>query len=141
MENINEHSNYILCYTRKNKEDIIYSKKLAYSMHIAYSSDGIKFQELNHNSGVLFAKATENHNGLLTAKSLKKPYLFNLKDGSFGVVCIRTEAEGENDSESKGKILLCTSKDLLSYDEIGLINLNMDAYAENVNMIVKMIIM
>ena len=132
MENIKDYSKYILCYTRKNKEDMIYSKKLAYSMHIAYSEDGVEFQELNHNSGVLFAKATENDNGLLKAKSLKKPYLFYLKDGSFAVVCIRTEAEGENDSESKGKILLCTSQDLLTYDEIGLIDLNMNTYVQDV---------
>lgn len=132
MNKIKEYSNYILCYTRENKEDMIYSKKLAYSMHLAYSSDGKNFNELNHNSGVLFTKATEQENGLLSAKSLKKPYVFYLKDGSFGVVCIRTEGEGQNDSESKGKILFCISQDLLTYDEIGLIDLNMDTYVDDV---------
>ncbi|WP_238915779.1 family 43 glycosylhydrolase [Clostridium sp. YIM B02555] len=124
--------NYVLCYTRKPQENLIYSEKLAYSMHIAYSEDGVEFQELNHNSGVLFAKATENDNGSLNAKSLKNPYLFYLADGTFGVIAIRTEAEGENDEQSKGRVLLFTSEDLLQYEEIGLIDLKGDTYVSDI---------
>ncbi|WP_459478981.1 family 43 glycosylhydrolase [Clostridium saccharoperbutylacetonicum] len=124
--------NYVLCYTRKPQENLIYSEKLAYSMHIAYSEDGVAFQELNHNSGVLFAKATENKNGSLIAKSLKNPYIFYLADGTFGVITIRTEAEGENDEQSKGRVLLFTSEDLLQYKEIGLIDLKGDTYVSDI---------
>ncbi|AQR97305.1 family 43 glycosylhydrolase [Clostridium saccharoperbutylacetonicum] len=124
--------NYVLCYTRKPQENLIYSEKLAYSMHIAYSEDGVEFQELNHNSGVLFAKATENDNGSLNAKSLKNPYLFYLADGTFGVIAIRTEAEGENDEQGKGRVLLFTSEDLLQYKEIGLIDLKGDTYVSDI---------
>lgn len=124
--------NYVLCYTRKPQENLIYSEKLAYSMHIAYSEDGVEFQELNHNSGVLFAKATENDNGSLNAKSLKNPYLFYLADGTFGVIAIRTEAEGGNDEKSKGRVLLFTSEDLLQYKEIGLIDLKGDTYVSDI---------
>jgi GH43 family beta-xylosidase len=124
--------NYVLCYTRKPQENLIYSEKLAYSMHIAYSEDGVEFQELNHNSGVLFVKATENDNGSLNAKSLKNPYLFYLADGTFGVIAIRTEAEGENDEQSKGRVLLFTSEDLLQYKEIGLIDLKGDTYVSDI---------
>lgn len=115
---------YVLCYTREPQEDNIYAQKLAFSMHLAYSEDDKKYEALNHNSGVLFAKATENENQTMNAKSLKCPYLFQMKDGSFGVIAIRTSADGKADEESKGKVLFFTSKDLLQYNEIGLINLN-----------------
>jgi GH43 family beta-xylosidase len=125
-------SNYVLCYTRREEEDKIYSAKLGYSMHLAYSEDGIKFHELNHNSGVLFAKATENNNGSLNAKSLKNPYIFYLADSTFGILAVRTEADGKNDEESRGRVILFTSVDLLEYKEIGLIDLKKDAYISDV---------
>ncbi|MFD1175323.1 hypothetical protein ACFQ3W_03285 [Paenibacillus puldeungensis] len=58
----------ILCYTRLPQDELIYAPKLAYSMHLAYRNDEDHFQELNHNSGVLFAKATENDSGSLNAE-------------------------------------------------------------------------
>nr|ABD48561.1 putative exo-xylanase [Geobacillus thermoleovorans] len=128
----NKKSNYILCYTRLPKEDIIYSAKLAYSMHLAYSNDGINFEPLNHNSGILFAKATENENGSLNAKSLKNPYIFHLKDGNFGVIAVRTKPDGTNDEESKGKVLIFSSPDLLQYKEIGLLDLKGNTFVNDV---------
>jgi GH43 family beta-xylosidase len=124
--------NYVLCYTRKPQEDIIYSPKLAYSMHLACSEDGTNFKELNHNSGVLFAKATENSDGTLKAKSLKNPYIFYMADGTFGIVAVRTEADGEYDEQSKGGVLFFTSSDLLQYREIGLIDLGRNTYISDV---------
>ena len=132
ISEVEKDCNYILCYTRLPKEDIIYATKLAYSMHLAYSEDGENFIDLNHNSGVLFAKATENSNGSLNAKSLKNPYIINMAEGTFGILAIRTEADGENDAESKGKVLLFTSKDLLKYEEIGLMDLKGNAYVSDV---------
>ncbi|MFP4662772.1 MAG: family 43 glycosylhydrolase [Halanaerobiales bacterium] len=111
---------------------MIYAPKLAYSMHLAYSEDGVNYHPLNHNSGVLFALATENANGSLNAKSLKKPYIFQMEDGSFGVIAIRTEANGEEDSSSKGSILFFTSDDLLEYKEVGLIDLQKEKYVEDI---------
>lgn len=61
---------------------MIYAPKLAYRMHLAYSEDGNYYKDLNHNSGVLFAKATEKEDGTLQAKSLKKPYLFHITSRS-----------------------------------------------------------
>jgi len=123
---------YILCYTRKPLDEQIYDKKLAYSMHLAYSTDQTQFIPLHHNSGVLFAKATENPDGTLNAKTLRNPYLFHFADGSFGVVAVRTDADGEPDEESKGHVLLFKSSDLLHYQEVGLINLQGDAFVSDV---------
>lgn len=120
---------YVLCYTRQPLDEQIYDYKLAYSMHLAYSNDKNNFEPLNHNSGVLFAKAVENkEDGTLKAKSLRNPYLFHLADNSFGVLAIRTEAEGDPDEDSKGHVLLFTSPDLLHYEEIGLIDLRADVF-------------
>lgn len=129
----NENVNYVLCYTRLPQEEVIYAPKLAYSMHLGFSEDGSYFEALNHNSGVLFAKATYNEDKTMNAKSLKNPYLFYLADGSFAVVAVRTEPYGENDEQSKGKVLLFTSSDLLQYKEIGLIDLKTDAYVRDVS--------
>lgn len=130
--NNSEDLNYILCYTREKKDEMIYSAKLANSMHLAYSNDGKEFHELNHNCGVLFAKATENSDGSLNAKTLKKPYIFYLEDGNFGIIAIRVDGNGENDKESKGKAMLYTSADLLQYKEIGLIDLKQDVYLSDI---------
>lgn len=123
---------YILCYTRKPQEGAIYSEKLALSMHLAFSVDGVNFEALNHNSGVLFAKATDHEDGTMNAKSLKCPYLFQLENGLFGVIAIRTEAEGGDDEQSKGQALFFVSEDLLQYKEIGLIQLPTDSYLQDV---------
>ena len=122
----------MLCYTRMPQEELIYAPKLAYSMHLAFSGDGVHFQPLNHNSGVLFAKATENDNLTLNAKSLKNPYIFYRTDGTFGVIAIRTESDGDKDAQSKGRVILFTSPDLLKYKEIGLIDLKGDTYVKDV---------
>lgn len=124
--------NYVLCYTRQPQEDIIYANKLAYSMHLAYSADGERYEALNHNSGVLFAKATDNEDGTMNAKSLKSPYLFQLADGTFGVVAVRTEHDGQPDEQSKGSVLLFTSPDLLQYKEMGLIDLKGNTFVHDV---------
>ncbi len=131
--NMNDSVNYVLCYTRLPQEEAIYAPKLANSMHLGFSEDGRYYKDLNHNSGVLFAKATEREDGTLNAKSLKNPYLFHMPDGSFGVIAIRTEAYGENDAESKGKALVFTTRDLLQYKEIGLMDLKANTYVNDIS--------
>lgn len=123
---------FILCYTREPIDERIYANKLAYSMHLAYSEDGKEFIALNHNSGVLFAKATDNPDGTMNAKSLTSPFIFPLKSGLYGVLAIRTGANGEDDDESKGKVLFFQTKDLLQYEEVGLIDLHIDTYIKEV---------
>ncbi|MCH5337140.1 MAG: family 43 glycosylhydrolase [Acetatifactor sp.] len=106
----------LLCYTRIPEEDEIYSAKLAYSMHLAlYTEEGIR--PLNHNSGILYAKATQNSDGTLNAKSLKNPWLFPMADGTFGVIAERIEPDGSADLSATGKLLFFTSKDLINYLE------------------------
>ncbi len=112
----------LLCYTREAQEDIIYSQKLAYSMHLALKQDDGTWLALNHNSGILYAKATSNTDGTLNAKSLKNPILFERADGGYAVIAERIEADGSADASAVGKFLLFTSKDLLHYTEQELID-------------------
>jgi Predicted beta-xylosidase len=122
---------YVLCYTRAPINETEYAPKLAYSMHLAYSENGVDFHELNHNSGVLFAKATENADGTLNAKSLKNPYIFSMADGTYGILAVRTEADGADELQSKGCVLFFTSADLLHYKEVGLIDLKGNTYVND----------
>ncbi len=133
MENRNNgKNNYeLLCYTRQPGEDSIYSEKLAYSMHLALRREGEGFVPLNHNAGILYAKATQREDGTLHAKSLKNPWLFQMADGAFGILAVRTEADGSEDEESRGKLLLFTSKDLVRYHEEELLDLNTGVYVED----------
>ena len=114
---------YLLCYTRQPVNEQIYDPKLAYSVHLAVSEDGAQYCPLNHNSGVLFAKATENQDGSLNAKSLKNPWIFPLPDGRYGIAAIRVEGDGEADEESRGSVLLFQTDNLTEYRELGLLEL------------------
>ena len=89
---------YLLSYTRQPIDNVYYDPRLAYSMHLAVSSDMKTFRALNHNSGVLFGLATENPDGSLNPKALKKVYI--LKNGDyFEIVALRTGGDGESDPE------------------------------------------
>lgn len=112
----------LLGYTRIPMADEVYAARLAYSMHLALETEE-GFIPLNHNSGVLFVKATEEADGFLNAKSLKNPWIFRAKDGSYGVLAVRTEADGEDDTENIGSIVIWQTEDFLVYKELGLLSL------------------
>ena len=107
----------LLCYTRKPQDDFVYAGKLAYSMHLALQKENGEFLALNHNSGILYVKATQNEDGTLNAKSLKNPWLFEMCDGTFGVLAQRIEPDGSKDLSAEGKLVLFTSEDLIHYTE------------------------
>lgn len=93
----------ILCYTRKPEEDAVYGCHMAYSMHLAYRGDDGTFRPFHHNEGILYAKAVENvSDGVLDARCMKKPWIFALEQGGYGVMAVRTRADGEADSDSRG---------------------------------------
>lgn len=113
----------VICYSRLPKEDAIYSTKLAYSMHLAIQEENGTIIPLNHNSGILYAKATQNEDGTLNAMNIKNPWLFEMKDRMFGVIAQRINPDGRDDVSSAGKLLLFTSKDLIYYTEHPLVDL------------------
>lgn len=114
----------VLCYSRKPLEDGVYGEKIANSMHLALSVDGGQFQALHHNYGVLFTKAVEKDNGALDSRSLKSPWIFETKNGGYGITAIRVMSDGSDDLLAKGSILMFSSDDLLQYIELPLISLS-----------------
>ncbi|XBH21730.1 family 43 glycosylhydrolase [Jonesiaceae bacterium BS-20] len=95
---------------------------VAYSMHLALEQRN-EWNPLNENYGIFFARnivapvdATDVVLG--SHRSLKDPALFHMKDGTFGVVSVRTNQSTANaDASGKTSILLATSSDLLAFDE------------------------
>lgn len=110
-------SAYVLSYTREAdaSKDGMYNDYVSDNMHLGYSEDGEDYRALLNNTGVLFAKAQGE-----TTKLLKEPYIFRMKDGSFGVLAVRV-TQGETAADEVGTLLFFTSKDLLSYTEVGMI--------------------
>lgn len=111
----------ILIYTRKPEKE--YTESLSNSIHLAYQNESGDFQPLNQNYGILFPSATIDDKNVIHEKGLKNPYLFRMKDGSFGMIAVRVTKEGNDDRESKGHILLWTSKNLISFCDHGLMKL------------------
>ncbi len=114
---------YLLSYTREPIDNVYYDPRLAYSLHLAVSADAATaFTPLNHNSGVLFAKATENPDGSLNPKTIKAPVIF-ADCQSYGVAALPYGGDGEDDPETAGKAYLFKTQDFLEYTEAAQISL------------------
>ncbi len=118
----------LVIYTREPSKELYYDPRLAYSMHLAYVEDG-KAIAFNHNSGVFFAKATENEDGSLNPKSLIKPIVIK-ENETFIVVATRIAGDGEADYEDTDKLLVATTKDFIHYEELPMSNKYREIYEE-----------
>ncbi|SEI98039.1 family 43 glycosylhydrolase [Demequina mangrovi] len=103
-----------------NNEDV------ALSMHLALEGpDG--FAPLFDDYGIFFPLVSETPAAAGTTeeimRSLTDPHLFDLADGGFGVVATRVLRGGEPDGTERSSVLVATSPDLLSYTELGLLDL------------------
>ena len=123
-------SAYILGYTRETDSTRtlsgMYDEEVCYSMHLGYSEDGEDYEALLNNTGILFAKADGEKTVLL-----KDPYIFRMKDGTFGILAVRlqlTNADGKKTltEDAPGKLLFFTSKDLVSYEEQTMLQVGTD---------------
>ncbi len=112
----------LLVYTREPAPKS-YSSGLAHSVHLAYSRDGKDFQALNQNYGILFARAVIDERDVIKPKGLKCPSIFATADGGFGIIAIRTNLDGSCDDDDQGKVLLWTSKDLVTFEEQAMLQL------------------
>lgn len=111
---------------------MIYAKRLAYSMHLAWKDEFGEWVPFHHNEGILYAKAVQKSDGTLIAKSLRNPWMFAKADGGYGVAAVRTEAEGEADQEAEGCILLFSSNDMVHWTEQGLFRLQQSGQIKEV---------
>ena len=99
---------------------------VALSMHLALQSDEA-WTPLNENYGIFFPKtsspvpANGPSEGLI--RSLRSPHVFYEADGTFGIVATRTLRNGGRESLQSSSLLYARSTDLLSYQEIGMVDL------------------
>ena len=114
---------YLMLYTREAaaNEDS-YPDGLARSIHMAASTDGVNFTPMFSNYGILFAKAEVTAENTLVPKCVKKPWVFEREEG-YGIAAIRVNEDGSDEEESKGKALLWTTSDFVTFEEYGLVNL------------------
>ena len=100
---------------------------VAYSMHLALAEeDG--WQPLNENYGIFFPRISEEvpETGpdMDLIRSLKDPAVFALPEGGYGIVATRIARGGGADGTESDSVLVATSPDLRSYEEIGLLELD-----------------
>lgn len=124
-------------YTREPLAKNVYGGKLAYSLHLACRKENGAYEALYSNNGILYAKAEISERGTLTPKNLKNPYVFAMADGGYGIVAVRTDSSNEDmanaqDTLSRGKVLLFTTKDFIHYDEVGLVDLKKNVFVSDV---------
>ena len=106
----------VMAYTRRE------NRELESAIHLAAVLENGSLQPLQNGTGILFAKAEFNEGPLCgTTKILRKPWVFRLKDGAFGVVCLRRNVGGGLEPGKENCVLIFTSPDLLSFREEGLI--------------------
>ena len=98
---------------------------VALSTHLALE-DGAGWSPLNENYGIFFPKtsATPPASGTTESilRSLRNPHIFYLADGDFGIVATRTARGGASDGTQSNRLLFARSSDLLSYQEVGLVD-------------------
>ncbi|WP_197517520.1 family 43 glycosylhydrolase [Microbacterium karelineae] len=100
---------------------------IALSMHLALSS-GDEWTPLNENYGIFFPKtsaplpASGPSSALI--RSLTDPAVFAMSDGGYGIVATRVARGGGHDGTQADSVLVATSEDLRSYDEVGMLRLD-----------------
>src|SRR5699024_6640211 len=99
---------------------------IALSMHLAREQEEA-WQPPNDNYGIFFASTADTPPASGTTsdivRSLRDPHVFYLADGSIGIVATRTARGGGPDGSQTSHMLFARSTDLLSYEEVGLIDL------------------
>ena len=98
---------------------------IALSMHLAVE-EGEGWSPLNENYGIFFPKTSQAvpAGGTSDAiiRSLRDPHLFALADGGYGIVATRVARGGGSDGTQSSKVLFARSTDLLTYQEVGMID-------------------
>lgn len=92
---------YLKLYTRI-PEGEEYPSATAYSVHMAYSCDGVDYEPLNQNYGMLFTEGTIREDNTIEEKGIKYPSAVKRKDGGYGFFAVRVNADGAEDETADG---------------------------------------
>lgn len=91
---------------------------LEQAIHFAVSVNDGEVVTLRNDTGILFAKAdysTGKPGGV--TKCLNSPWIFRKKDGSFGILAIRSDEDDEYSGDDDKSVLFFSSKDLTTFTE------------------------
>lgn len=94
-----------------------YPCALAYSVHLSYSDDGLKFKLLHKNYGIVFTKGELSEENTIIPKAVKNPQVFRTSDGKYGICGERINENGTSDITACGKILLWKTEDFINFSE------------------------
>jgi GH43 family beta-xylosidase len=110
---------WVVGYTRV--PDITHNLFVANSLHLALKAEGNVFEPLNSNYGILFASADYSRSVAGATVLLQAPRLFRLADHGFGILATPLDYEGR--VSRPGELLYFETKDLVHYEEKGIIKL------------------
>lgn len=125
---------YILAYTKTGEgtyDDFNYPGHTGayqcdweHAMHLAVSDDGMHYEALRNNTGILFPEATFTEGKPQgTTKTLLFPWIFRMENHTFGICAIRRN-QNAPDPLTKGCMMLFFSDDLVNYKEAGFLKLS-----------------
>ena len=97
------------------------------SVHIAVSENGGTAVPLNKNEGILYAEADISQKNEIIGKSLSEPVVISLPVGNgaspeYVILARRIEHDGSEECGTESKRLLWLTKDLISFEECGLVD-------------------
>ena len=123
MQNMKQERYYIYAYHST------FLNEIGASMHLAVHNQDGTWLPLNNSVGVLFPTANFQEGKLCgTTKVMVNPWIFRMKDHSFGIVALRrniiqknhlSKPEIELEPGEENCVLFFRSTDLLSYEESG----------------------
>lgn len=114
--------------TRTPTTDDDRSSRVAGSVHLALGASPIALSPLNGDRGVVFAQAVPSHSeGVRETRTLRDPALCRGRDGAgYWLVAVRTLPDGTPDPTGTGSLLVFRSVDLITYDELGLLPVDVE---------------
>ncbi len=92
-----------------------YPAGLAYSIHLAYSDDGVHFHPLNQNYGAVFAVGSVRADDTIRPRGVKEPVVFRMEDGRYAVTALPVNEDGSPDEEMAGRALWWTTDDFIRF--------------------------
>lgn len=110
-------------YTRQ-PDEAAYPAGLAYSVHMASRAGEEEFRPWHKNYGILFAQAQIRPDDTLDTKAVKDPRIFRMEDGSYGIVAVRVQEDGSEDTDCRGKVLLWKTANFIDFDSLGLVDVS-----------------
>ena len=116
------HSQEILfsVYTRPVDPDA-YPAGLANAVHMAFRRPGQEAQPLNRNYGILFPPGTISPEDTIVPLGVREPRIFAMEGGWIGIAGRLVLESGAPDPRPSGGAFLWRTRDLIHFEEVGLI--------------------